>query len=191
MSASPSRESVSQGGNRLRLAFGVGGLIAALLGLFIIFFPVESGAATMGIVAVVIGVYALIVGAVYIGTALFSKGVSGWARTGPILLGVLYLIGAIVVFVNVGIAAAVLAVFLSVTIGLLWLFEGIMAFVGMNHGGNKVWHIIYGIISIIAGLSLVISPLVGAVTLWWLVGISLVVLGVVQMVRAFQARTAA
>ena len=34
-----------------------------------------------------------------------------------------------------------------------------------------------------------LSPLLGAVTIWWLLGISMVVLGVAQMVRAFRANS--
>jgi len=35
------------------------------------------------------------------------------------------------------------------------------------------------------------SPLWGAVVLWWLFGISLVVLGIIQIVRAFKYKPAA
>jgi uncharacterized membrane protein HdeD (DUF308 family) len=187
---SPETNLLQRAGDGVRTAFGVGGLIAIVLGLLIILFPGKTGAVAMQIVAAVMAAYALVVGVVYIGSAVFSRALGGWARTGHILLGVLYVIGGVVMMVNLGATAAVLAMFLSVTIGVLWLFEGVMAFTVVKQSGNKTWTVIYGIISVIAGLSLMLSPLLGAVTLWLLLGISMVVMGVVQVVRAFKGGSA-
>ena len=169
----------------IRTALGIGGLIAVVLGLLIIFFPAKSGAVTMQIVAAVTAAYALVVGVVYLGSAVFSRVIGGWARTGRILLGLLYVIGGIVMLANLGATAALLTVFLSVTVGVLWLFEGVLAFTTLDRAASRVWGIIHGVVSVIAGLTLVLSPLLGAVTLWLLLGISMLVLGVVQSVRAF------
>ncbi|MFV0434146.1 MAG: HdeD family acid-resistance protein [Leucobacter sp.] len=175
-------------GEHGRIALGIGGLIAVVIGLLMLFFPLASGAAAMLVIAALMAAYALVVGVVYIGTSLFSRTVSGWARTGPILLGVLYIIAGIIIIANFRAVAAVLAIFLSVIIGLLWIFEGVMAFSMMKQASNKTWSIIYGIVSIIAGLVLIFSPIMGAITLWLLLGISLVVLGLVQAVRAFTTK---
>jgi len=183
--SSPETKLLQRAGDGLRTAIGVGGLIAVVLGLLILFFPAKSGAVMMQIVAAVMAAYALVVGVVYAGSAIFSRSLGGWARTGHILLGVLYVIGGIVMMANLGAAAAVIAVFLTVTIGVLWLFEGIMALSVAGSAGNRTWTIIYGIVSIIAGFSLMFSPLISAVTLWLLLGISMVVMGVVQVIRAF------
>ena len=55
------------------------------------------------------------------------------------------------------------------------------------HGGVFVFFAIQNflgfVISIIAGVTLVTSPLWGALFLWWLVGISLLVLGVINFLR--------
>lgn len=188
--ASPETNLLQRAGDGVRTALGVGGLIAVVLGLLILFFPAKSGAVAMQIVAAVMAAYALVVGVVYIGSSIFSRSLGGWARIGHILLGLLYVIGGVVMMVNLGAAAAVLAIFLSVTIGVLWLFEGIMAFTVVKQSDNKVWTIIYGVISVIAGLSLMFSPMLGVVTLWLLLGIAMVVMGAVQVVRAFTLKTA-
>ncbi|MFD5598451.1 HdeD family acid-resistance protein [Leucobacter sp. NPDC058333] len=176
-------------GDGFRTALGIGGLIAVVLGLLIIFFPAKSGAVTMQIVAAVTAAYALVVGVVYLGTALFGRGIGGWARTGHIVLGLLYVIGGVVMLVNLGATAALLTIFLSVTVGVLWLFEGVLAFTTLKQAPNRVWGIIHGVISVLAGLTLILSPLLGAVTLWLLLGISMLVLGIVQAVRAFGMKT--
>ncbi|SJN10162.1 hypothetical protein FM113_08350 [Leucobacter sp. 7(1)] len=173
----------------VRTAFGVGGLIALVLGLLIIFNPAKSGVVAMQVLAVVMAAYALVVGVVYLGSSIFSRSLGGWARVGHILLGLLYIAGGIVMLMNVGAAAVVLAMFLSITVGILWLFEGIMAFTVAGKSDSKVWTIIYGIVSVIAGIVLLLSPLLGAVTLWLLLGISMVVMGIVQVIRAFSVKS--
>lgn len=188
-SASSPNDFIKSDGDGLRVAFGIGGLVAIALGVFIILYPATSGTVVMKIVAIVMAIYALVVGVVYLGIGLFSKNLKGWSRTGQIVLGALYLIAGIVVFANLGATASVLAMFLSITIGILWLFEGVMAFVVVNRGGSNAWSIFYGVISIIAGISLIVTPLAGALTLWWLLGISLVVLGGVQIMRALKGRS--
>ena len=70
---------------------------------------------------------------------------------------------------------------LSIFIGILWIFEGIMSFAAARESKSKTWSIIYGIVSIIAGIVLIVTPLIAAVTLWILVGASLAVMGVVQI----------
>lgn len=182
---SPATTPLQRAGDGLRTVIGVGGLVAVVLGLLILFFPAKSGAITMQIVAAVMAAYALVVGVVYVGSAVFTRTLGGWARTGHILLGVLYLIGGGIMMTNLGAAGAVIAVFLTVTIGVLWVFEGIMALSVSSQGGNRTWTIIYGVVSLIAGFTLMFSPLISAVTLWLLLGVSMVVMGVVQMIRAF------
>ncbi len=190
MSASSPNDFLKRGSDAVRTALGTGGLVAVALGIFILLYPNKSADVAMKIVAVVIAIYALVIGIVYLSTAFFSKNLKGWARTSPILLGVIYVIAGIVLLANLRLAGAVIAIFLSVTIGVVWLVEGVMAFVAMSRGGKNGWNIFYGVISIIAGLSLIIMPIAGAFTLWWLLGISLVVLGAVQIVRVLQSRRA-
>lgn len=187
--STPESTLLNRASDGVRTAIGVGGLIAVVLGLLIIFFPTKSGAVAMQIVAAVMAAYALVVGVVYIGTSIFSRTLGGWARTGHIVLGLLYVIGGVIMMVNLGATAVVLAIFLSVTIGILWLFEGVLALTMIKQSSNKVWTVIYAIISIIAGVVLLLSPIISAITLWLLLGISMVVLGVVQVVRAFAAKS--
>ncbi|GAA1600130.1 HdeD family acid-resistance protein [Leucobacter chromiireducens] len=173
----------------VRTAFGVGGLIALVLGLLIIFNPAKSGAVAMQVLAVIMAAYALVVGVVYLGSSIFSRTLGGWARVGHILLGLLYIAGGIIMMLNIGSAAVVLALFLSITVGILWLFEGVMAFTVASKSDSKIWTIIYGVISVIAGITLMVSPMLGAVTLWLLLGISMIVMGIVQVIRAFTVKS--
>ena len=185
---STDKKSTQRSGESFRIALGIGGLIAVVLGLLIMLFPGMTGAVTMQLVAAITAAYALVVGVVYLGTAIFGKTIGGWARLGHIVLGALYVIGGVVMMLNLGAAAVVLAAFLSITIGVLWIFESIVSFVTARQAKSKVWSIIYGVISLIAGLALILSPLIGAITLWLLLGASMLVMGLAQVVRAIREK---
>ncbi len=172
----------------LRTVMGVGGLVALVVGLLILFNPVQSGAAMMTVVAVVLGVYLVIAGVVFIGAMIFSKQMSTGRRIGNAVLGLLYLIAGIIVFGNLSNTAAVLAAFLSIFIGIMWIFEGAMAFAAVKTSPAKALTVIYGIVSVIAGIVLIFSPVLGAVTLWMILGASMAAMGLVQIVRAFQMK---
>lgn len=169
----------------VRIMFGLGGLLALIIGILIMINPVKSGVIMMQIVGAVVALYMVGTGIVYLGSAVFSKSMKGWPRTGNIILGLLYVIAGIVLFGNLAATAAILAMFVSVMIGVLWIIEGALVFSTIKTSGHKALAIVYGIISVLAGLVLIFVPLMAAVTLWLLIGISMVVLGLVQVVRAF------
>lgn len=171
-----------------RVLFGVGGLIAVVLGVFVLFAPVASANVALVLAAALVGIYAVVTGLVYLGVAIFTKGTGGWSRVGHSLLGLLYVVGGIIIFSNLLLSGGVLAIFLAVTLGVLWILEAVLAFATLKSSKNKAWTVIYAILSIIAGLVLIITPLSGVVTIWWLFGISMVVLGIVQIARAFKIR---
>ena len=168
--------------NGVRTAFGVGGVLSIIAGLIILWQP--QGAAAF--VTVVIAIYAIVGGLVYAGLGIFSKSKGGWARVGHIILGIIFIAGGVVALFNLQQATAWLAVFIGVLVGILWIVEGIVSLSTLGDAASKGWTIFFAIISIIAGLYLVISPLLGAVVLWWLLGILLIVLGIIQIVRAFK-----
>lgn len=172
----------------VRTMLGLGGLVALVVGILILVNPVKSGAIMMQIVAVVVSIYMVGSGAVYLGSAIFSKSMKGWPRTGHALLGLLYVIAGIILFSNLLATAAFLAVFLSVMIGVMWIIEAVVAFSTAKSTGRTGLTIFYGVISLIAGLVLIFSPLLSAVTLWLLIGISMIVMGVLQVGRAFTVK---
>ena len=79
-----------------------------------------------------------------------------------------------------------LAGILGATVGIVWMIEGVVGLKLVSDAQSKVWTILLAIISILAWISLLTSPLWGAAFLWWLLGISLVVLGLVHIVRVFR-----
>ena len=167
--------------NTIRVALGVTGVLALIAGIFITFWPKNSAI----VLTVMLGIYFLIAGLAYVGLGIFSKGISGGARALDIILGVVFVIGGILMLVNPTESAVVIGIFLGVLIGILWIIEGAVALAQAGNSESKAWSIFFGILSIIAGIVLLFSPFWGAAVLFWVIGIALIVLGIVQIVRAF------
>ena len=66
----------------------------------------------------------------------------------------------------------------------MWIVEGVVALTTLGGSASKGWTIFFALLSIVAGIVLLFSPLYIAI-LWLMLGISLVVLGIIQIVRAF------
>lgn len=167
--------------NGIRVALGIGGVLAVIAGILIILQPAQTAA----VVTWILAIYAVAAGLVYAGLGIFARAKGGWARVGHIVLGILLIAAGIVAFANLATTTALLAVFVAVFIGIAWIVEGIVSLFSLGGSTGKIWTIIFAAISIIAGFYLLLSPLWGAVVLWWVLGIFLAAMGLVQIVRAF------
>lgn len=167
--------------NGIRTALGIGGVLSVIVGILILVWPGK----TAMVVTAIIAIYAIIAGLAYAGLGIFSKNKGGWSRLGHIALGVLFIIAGIIAFFNLGATTAWLAVFLGILVGIMWIIEGVVSLSTLGDAASKGWTIFFAILSIIAGVVLLFSPIWGAVVLWWLLGISAIVLGIINVVRAF------
>jgi len=165
----------------LRVALGIGGLVALIVGILILVWPLKTAV----VVTAMIAVYAIITGIVYAGIGIFSKTLGGWSRVGHVVLGVLFVIAGVVAFFNLTETTLLLAVFVAIFIGISWIVDGVVSLTTLGSGSGKGWTIFFAIVSIIAGIMLMFAPLFAAAFLWLFVAWSLVILGVIQIVRAF------
>lgn len=169
-----------------RLALLIGGLAGVGFGIAVLAWPTKAAVALTGVIAV----YAIIAGIVYAALGFFSKELGAGGRIGHILLGVLYLIAGVYAFSSLQRSAAFLALFLTVLVGVMWIIEGFTALFALGGSGSRIFTIVFAIVSVIAGFMLLSSPLWGAVFLWWFLGVALVVLGVLNVVRAITGKKA-
>ena len=167
--------------NTVRTTLGISGAVALIVGILITFWPKDSAF----VITWILGLYFIIAGIAYLGLGIFSKGISGGAMAVDIVLGVLFVIGGAIALANVQATAEFLAVFLGILIGILWIVEGVVALVQSGDAPSRGWAIFFGILSIVAGIIVLFSPLWGAVVLFIIAGIGLIVLGIIQIVRAF------
>jgi uncharacterized membrane protein HdeD (DUF308 family) len=174
--ASSSRSAVSG----IRAALGIGGALAVILGILILVWPGRTAMVAVAIVAI----YTVLIGLVYAALGIFREQRDGWSRVGHILLGVLFVLAGVFAFINLPAATAWFGVFIGVLIGVLWIIEGVVALSTLGDARSKLWTTVFAVLSIVAGAVLLFAPLWGAVVLWWMIGISAIVLGVLQIARA-------
>jgi uncharacterized membrane protein HdeD (DUF308 family) len=165
------------------LAFGI---ISALVGLAVIFWPNETL-----IVAAVVFAVQLIVGGVFRFAGAFAiPAENGWVRALQALLAVLSFAVGIYLLGHVALSLLILALLL----GFYWMFHGITElFTAIGHAElpGRAWIILSGILSIIVGVILVVAPGISLFALTLVVGVWLIVFGVTAVIRALQIRSAA
>lgn len=167
--------------NSVRIGLGVGGALALLAGILVLAWPSKTAI----VVTAIIAIYAIVAGLIYAGIGIFSRTGTGWARIGHVVLGILFVVAGIMALTNLSQTKDWLAVFLGILVGIMWIIEGIAALSTVADASSRVWTIVFAIISVIAGVTVLLSPMWGVAVLWWLLGISLVVLGILNVVRAF------
>jgi len=158
----------------------VRGLIAAALGTVLMVWP----GITVGTVVVLFAAYALVDAGVNIVRA-FRHGVSGGDRALLLIRAVIEVVAAGVAIAYPGVTASIMTVIVgiyAITIGGLEL-----AVVGrLSQAGAKGmgWEIAGGLLSIIAGVALVVWPGIGAVTLAIVFGLYLAISGLMLLIAA-------
>lgn len=166
----------------VRVALGLLGAAALVIGALIVLAPAKTAIA----VAWLLGLYWILAGVGYVAVGLFAKGVRTGARVLDIVLGVLMVVAGFIVVSSPTESAVFLGLFLGVYVGVIWVVEGVVTLVQSGDAPSRAWAIIYGVISVVAGVALFSSPWWGIQVLFWWTGIALIVLGVLQLVRAFQ-----
>ncbi|KAA0918444.1 HdeD family acid-resistance protein [Dietzia sp. ANT_WB102] len=166
--------------NPFRAALLISGLIALGFGIAVLVWPVKTALAVTGVLAV----YAIAAGIVYITVAFIARWQSTGSRIGHSLLGLLFILAGVYAFASLRESAVFLALFVTVMIGVMWIVEGFTALFALGETGSTAMTIIFAIISVLAGFALLSTPVWGAGFLWWFFAISLVVLGVLNVVRA-------
>ena len=166
----------------VRVALGLLGAAALVIGALIVLAPAKTAIA----VAWLLGLYWILAGVGYVAVGLLAKGVRTGARVLDIVLGVLMVVAGVVVVSSPTESAVFLGLFLGICIGVVWVVEGVVTLVQSGDAPSRAWAIIYGVISVVAGVALFSSPWWGIQMLFWWTGIALIVLGALQLVRAFQ-----
>ena len=164
----------------LRVSLAVSGALALIVGILLLVWPGKSA----GVLTWILALFFLIAGLVNIAIGIFSGKGGGWARVGHIVLGLLYIVVSVVAFANIAATTAVLAVIVGIFIGVGWIVDGIVSLTLIKQAASKGWTIAFSIISIIAGVVVLFAPLFTVLVLWWILGIALVVIGIIQIVRA-------
>ncbi len=163
--------------NSIRVALGVVGIVAVVLGALLLFWPTK----TASVAAVLFGLYFLVVGVIRLAAGLFTREVAGSYRILNILLGLLVVLAAIFILRDPSIGVTVLGLF----VGLAWIIDGVASLVTVSQDSSKWFGILFGIVSIVAGVIVLFIPQATITVLIFIGGIFLLIGGIVSIVQAF------
>jgi len=160
------------------------GILALILGVLMVAWP----GITILVAAVLFGIYLLVSGIAQVAFA-FGLHVSAGSRILLFISGALALILALLVFRHFGNAVWLLAIW----IGIGFIFRGVATIAsafGHPAPPGRVWAIIVGLISLIAGIIVIESPIRSLHILAVVVGAWFIVIGVFEIVSSFGLRKA-
>jgi uncharacterized membrane protein HdeD (DUF308 family) len=161
------------------------GVLTIVLGAMVLAWP----GPTILVASTIFGVYLLISGLAELFFA-FTLPRSAATRVMLFLTGALSLVLAILSFRHIGDAYAVLL--LSLWIGTGFIFLGVSetaVSVSERDLPGRGWYVVLGLMSVIAGGVVLVWPFDSIVVLTIVAGVSLVVLGLIRVVQAFQIRS--
>ena len=163
------------------LTFGIVTLLAGLLAL-------AWPGRTVVVLAVLFGVQLVVAGIFRFVAALASDDESGATRVLLALLGVLSFIVGLYALRHILVTIATLALLL----GIFWIVNGaIEVFTALSHRGmrDRGWTIFMGVLSVVAGVVVLVYPGISLITLAVVLGVWLLVYGVMEIVLAFRLRS--
>lgn len=163
------------------LAFGI---ITFLIGIAALVWPGR----TLVVVAVLFGVQLIVMGIFRFASAIASDDLSGGRRVLLALLGVLSLIIGLYAVRHIFITLLALALLL----GIFWIVSGtVELFMALSHREmpHRAWNSVMGIISVLAGIVLLIYPGLSLLVLAVLVSVWLLIFGAMQITLAFRTRS--
>jgi uncharacterized membrane protein HdeD (DUF308 family) len=162
----------------------VSGVLAIILGAVVLAWPGK----TLLIAAIFFGAYLLVTGIAQVVFA-FSLHVAAGGRVLLFISGAASLILGVLCFRSLANSILLLAIW----IGIGFIFRGVATAVSAISDPTlpgRVWQIFVGGISLVAGIVMLASPFESILTLAWVVGIWLIVIGIFEVISAFGIRNA-
>lgn len=157
------------------------GAASLILGLIVAFRPTQS----LNAIAVLLGILAVFSGVFQLVAAVDAE---GQARMWHGIAGVLFILGGVVLLRHLHLSLALI----GLIIGAVWVVQGVAALLAgvpamRSHEGGG-WLVIFGAISLIAGIIVISTPVASLSTLATFLGIWFAIMGVFQMVDAVISR---
>jgi uncharacterized membrane protein HdeD (DUF308 family) len=161
------------------------GVVAVTLGVIVLAWPGK----TLFVAGVLFGIYLVVSG---IGYVFASFGVHAGAamRVLTFITGIVSLVLGFFCFRDKFEAVTLLAIW----IGVSWLFRGmtlLAAALSLDNLPGRGWQVLSGLIIVIGGAVLIVSPLDSIAVLALVAGWWLIVIGIMDVITAFQTRSRA
>jgi uncharacterized membrane protein HdeD (DUF308 family) len=159
------------------------GAASVILGLIVAFHPTGS----LNVIAVLLGILMIFSGIFHIVDAV------GGAEQGRVwrgIAGILFIVGGTVLIRHLHLSLALI----GLVIGLTWVVQGVIALLAGFSAGRGApggwWPVVFGVVSLAAGIIVISTPVGSVTTLATLMGIWFVVMGVFEMAGAIVFRRA-
>ena len=153
------------------------GILSLAVGIVALVWPGK----TVIVVAIVFAIW-LIVSGIFSIVRGFAHGLTGGMRALFIITGILSLVLGIFAIRGEFQELYILSLF----IGIGFLFRGFASlFLGFESKDGRGWNIFFGIVMIIGGVVVLVWPGISLITLTWVVGIWLIIIGIYEIVAAF------
>jgi uncharacterized membrane protein HdeD (DUF308 family) len=158
------------------------GVVTLILGIIVAAHPTGS----LNVIAVLLGILLIISGIFHL-IRVFDPAEPHRFWLG--IAGLLFIVVGVILIRHLHLTRAAIGLFIGIT----WIIQGLVALIAGIGGGSREgrgWWIAFGVISIIAGVVVTVTPLNSLTVLAVLFGIWFIVMGVFEIIGAFMFRHA-
>jgi uncharacterized membrane protein HdeD (DUF308 family) len=158
------------------------GALTLILGLIVSFHPTGS----LNVIAVLLGILLILSGIFHL-IRVFDPGERHRIWLG--IAGLLFIVIGVVLIRHLHLTRALI----GLMIGITWIVQGLTALIGGISGGvreGRAWWITFGVISLIAGIVVAVTPESSVTVLAVLLGIWFIIMGLFEIIGAFLLRHA-
>jgi uncharacterized membrane protein HdeD (DUF308 family) len=156
------------------------GALTVILGLVVSFHPTGS----LNVVAVLLGILMILSGIFHL-IRMFDSEEAHRVWLG--IAGLMFIVVGVVLIRHLDLSRALI----GLVIGITWIVQGLTALIGGMGGGDRegrAWWIIFGVVSVIAGIVVASAPASSLNVLAVLLGIWFVVMGIFEIIGALILR---
>jgi len=156
------------------------GVVTLILGLIVTFHPTTS----LNVLAVLLGILMILSGLFHL-IRVFDPRERHRVWLG--IAGLLFIVIGVILIRHLHLTRSII----GLVIGITWIVQGLTALIGGISGGvreGRAWWIIFGVVSLIAGIVVVSAPASSLDVLAVLLGIWFVVMGIFEIIGGFLIR---
>ena len=158
------------------------GVVTLILGLIVTFHPTTS----LNVIAVLLGILSIVSGLFNL-IRVFDPRERHRVWLG--ITGLLFIVIGVILIRHLHLTRSII----GLVIGLTWIVQGLTALIGGISGGvreGRAWWIIFGVVSLIAGIVVVSAPASSLDVLAVLLGIWFIIMGIFEIIGGFLLRHA-
>jgi uncharacterized membrane protein HdeD (DUF308 family) len=160
------------------------GILMVVVGVIALAWP----GPTVIVLAVLFGIQ-IIVSGIFWFISAFTRGESGGARVLSVILGLLGILIGLYAVRHIVVSVVALALL----IGIYWVANGITELynaIAHREQEHRGWTAFLGVLSVLAGIIVIVYPAPSLVTLAIVLGVWLIIYGVMEIFMAFRVRSA-